>query len=106
MNFNQNLKSAIQATEKRLKQIAIQSEKLEREYQKLLLDLELTPELIEEYMADEDNFPEDVREEITAEMKLIDEKLALELSRIKDPLKTEQTTQKQGSVQPHWLFIR
>ena len=106
MNFSQNLKNKIQETEKRLKQLAIQSEKIHREYQKLLLDLELTPESIEEYMANEENFSADVREKIEIEIKKVDEKLALELSSIKDPLKNEQTTHEQSFVRPHWLFVR
>lgn len=96
----------LQKTEKKLAEISMTLKRLDLEYQKVLSDIDMTPEQLNAYVANPDNFDPPIWEHLQNEKKQHDEKLNLELSCITNPSKTKKALNERGAVQPHWLFVR
>lgn len=106
MAFEQKLEDKITTTQRKLKELSIKMEKLDHDYNKLLKELELTPEQLKNYIENPENFTQPIWEQLQNEKKMLDEKLNLELSRASDPNKTKQAYSEKGTIQQHWLFVR
>lgn len=105
--FNkESISDNILQTERKLKELSIKMEKVQQDYQKLLNEIGLSPEQISEYVDNPDNFSPPIWEMLQKERAHLDERLNLELSRIKDPRKNEKKYSDQAVIQQHWLFVR
>lgn len=106
MVINKNIEEKFQRTERKLKELSITLQRLNDEYQQFLKDLALTPTQLKEYVNDPANFSPSIWEQLQDEKKKLDEKLNLELSNLRDPLKVKEIFSEKGKIQPHWLFVR
>lgn len=106
MSVEEKLEDKIQKTEKRLRELSIIMKRLDREYQKLLEEMDTSPEQLKAYVDNSDNFAPPIWEQLQNEKKKLDEKLNLELSCVSDPTKTKKAISERASVQKHWLFVR
>lgn len=106
MSVKENLEDKIQETEKKLHEISLDMKRLDREYQNLLDEIELSPLELKEYVENPKNFSAPIWEQLQAEKKMLDEKLNLELNNIPDLLKTQKVFSERGKIQQHWLFVR
>lgn len=106
MLYKESMSDKILRTERKMKELSIQMEKIKRDYQKLLNEVSLSPQEISEHIDNPDNFPPPIWEKIQKERIQLDEKLNLELSLIKDPFKNQQSYSDQATIQQHWLFVR
>jgi hypothetical protein len=106
MSVKEKLEDKIVKTERRLKEFAIRLKRLDREYQRLLEELALTPEQLKDFAENPANFDPPIWEQLQNEKKKRDEILTLEIESIPDPNKTKQATSERGKVQQHWLYVR
>lgn len=106
MALEEKLQDKIQRQQRKMKEISISLERLDRDYQKIFKELALTPEQLQTYMENPENFTPPIWEELQNEKKKLDEGLNLELTRVRDPKKLKKTYSENGSIQQHWLFVR
>jgi len=106
MSVEEKLETKIQKTERKLLEMSIILKRLDREYQKLLDEMALTPEQLKAYVENPENFAPPIWEQLQNEKKMLDEKLNLELSCVPDLAKAKKTISERGTVQQHWLFVR
>lgn len=106
MSDKENLDQQLQQTMLKMKELAIKKEQLSHTYQQLLTDLGMTSEEVLTYTKNPDNFSPPIWEELQNEEKKLEEELNLELSLLRDPLKTKKSLSEQGMVKPHWIFVR
>jgi hypothetical protein len=106
MLYKESISDKILRTERKMKELSIQMEKIKNDYQQLLEELSLTPQQISHHINNPENFSPPIWEKIQKEKAHLDEKLNLELSQIKDPLKNEKGYLEQATIKQHWLFVR
>lgn len=92
--------------EMQLRQLSIQMEKLEREYQEILTKTNLSHEQIKNYVEDPSNFSLPIWERLQTEKIKLSEKLELAEKDVKDTKKLKKAFSERGFVRPHWIFVR
>lgn len=104
MPFLTDLDQSLEKTQFKLKEISIGLERLDREMHQIFSELEVDPkQLPTEHSY---HLPSSFWKGIQEDRKRLDNKLALALKNIKDPLKSKKTFSERGMVKPHWLFVR
>lgn len=101
-----NLEEKMQYTHHQMNEFLINLEKLDRDYQYLLNEIGLTPEQIQTYINNQNNFSSSVWETLQTQRKTLDEKLDLTLKGIPNANETKKTFSEKASIQQHWLFVR
>lgn len=92
--------------EKKIRELSIQTDTLEREFDQLLNDLKVTRDQLRIYIENKDYFSDKDWEEIERQKQELDHKLLLQLKNIVDPLKAKKSLQERKDIQPQWLFVR
>lgn len=105
MSLNSTLEEQIKKQEKRVQEIVIRMENLDRELDELFVDLKVTPEQLDTFISDKNNFTDENWEQLQNLRKVLEEKLQRELDNIRDPLKIKQTYSDRN-VGRHWIFVR
>lgn len=106
MVIEQKLEEKIHRTERRLLELSLHLQRLNQEHQKLLEELDLTPEQLKDFVENPENFPPPIWEQLQKEKKEWDEKLDLELKNVRNANKTKSVLSERGTIQQHWLFVR
>jgi chromosome segregation ATPase len=106
MAVQEKLEEKIHRTERKLIELSLHIQRLNREYQQLLDDLALTPKQLQEFVDNPNNFSPVIWEQLQNEKKKLDERLNLELNNVHDANKTKAVYSEKGKVQQHWLFVR
>lgn len=106
MFFNQKPEENHHQSQIKMRELSINMEKLDREYQKLLDHLGLNIEEIESHLENPENFSQPIWENLQNEKKKLDEKLNLAISSITDLKKTKKTFSERAQVQQNWVFVR
>jgi uncharacterized protein with NRDE domain len=91
---------------KQMCELNLKIEQLDDHFDTILNELDVTAEQLHTFTTNSNHFTSTSWEKIEADRKHLDEKLCLDLENIKDPLHVKKTFAKQGTVQPHWLFVR
>lgn len=89
-----------------LQELLIRIDTLDREVKVLLDELKVTPEQITQFVSEKDNFTQENWNELQTQRKMLDEKLTLQLSNIRNPKKTSKTLSEKKHIAPHWIFVR
>lgn len=106
MAIEEKLEERIHKTERKLIELSLHIQRLNREYQEILDDLALTPEQLKSFVENPANFTPPIWEQLQKEKKAMEEKLNLELNNVRDANKAKSTIAEKGKVQQHWLFVR
>ncbi len=96
----------IEQHEKKIKELSIQTETLEREFSQLLADLNVTRDQLRVYVENKSHFSDTDWEEMEKRKQELDQKLLLQLRSIVDPLKSRKALQGQKDIKPQWLFVK
>ncbi len=102
---NQKIDQDIAKNERAFQQLLIHMEGLNKEIDLFLQELKLTPEQLNVYLSNPQNFTEDNWQELQKQRQLLEEKLIRDLKNIRDPRKVEKAQQTRN-VQKHWLYVR
>jgi len=86
-------------------QLMIRIDSLDREIKGLLSELNISPEKLSTFVANQENFTEENWQELQKQRQLLDEKLNKELSNVRDPRKVKKNHEDRN-IQRHWLFVR
>lgn len=105
MFFKNDIEQTIENNDKKLTDLETQHELLEQEIQKLYQELKLTPEQINTFISNPDNFTENDWKELQDQKQKLDAKLQLDIENIRNPLKTKKTYANRR-VESNWLFVR
>lgn len=106
-NFKKdNLDEVIESNEKRIRELSIQIENLDKKIEDLYKELKLTPEQVNVFIENRSYHSDQAWEAIQKERQAINEKLRKELSNIIDPLKQKQKYSQMSVQQQHWLYVR
>lgn len=89
-----------------LKELLIQSENLDRNYQNLLNDLSLSENQLTQFMDNPGNFSSEEWSELESEKEKMQAMLEQQLSNVKDPKKTRKKYSQQKRVKNDWIFVR
>lgn len=106
MFTEQKLEEKLQKNELKLRELTIQMEKLEREYQAVITHVGVTGEEVEKYIQTEENFSEPIWERLQNEKKKLSIKTDHALGNVKDTRALKETFSKLGSIQRHWIPVR
>lgn len=100
------LEAKINRADKKMRELTLNIQRLSREYEKFLDDLDLTPEQLKIFVESPDSFSEQIRETLEIEKKKMGERLNLQLNNVRNANATQKTFSERGTVQQHWLFVR
>ncbi|CCB91819.1 Ankyrin family protein [Waddlia chondrophila 2032/99] len=100
-DFDEN----INKTQKEINELEIRNGQIDRDYSDLLSKLQITSEQLSRFIEKKENFTEKNWEQLQERKKEIEQKLATDLTNIRDPLKSKKALQDRN-VGSHWLFIR
>jgi len=91
--------------DKKIKEICIQTEKLNSDIKNYFNENNINPVEVALYLENKENFSDEEWEYIQDTRKKLDERLNLNLANIKDPRKAKKSYNDR-LVQPNWLFVR
>jgi chromosome condensin MukBEF ATPase and DNA-binding subunit MukB len=91
--------------EKKIKELEIANENLDRDIDDLLASQKVTPEQLNVFVDNPTHFSTKNWQELLEEKKRLDEKLQVSLDQIVSPKKTKAKRQSL-QTQPHWLFVK
>jgi hypothetical protein len=110
MLANQKLEKDSQT---KMQEIRRNMKKLDADFHQLLAELGLTSEQVHDFseqmdafIENPDHFSSPIWEKLLEEKKSLDEQVAINLANITDPIKTQKSFFEQGSIKPHWIFVR
>lgn len=106
MSKEDELYQKYQSTQQKLKELSIMSEKIERNYQAILRNLNFSPKQLKEYMENPDNFSPAIWEDMQKEKEKMDEMLKLQMTAVRDPSKIKKKYSERARVKQNWLFVR
>jgi len=107
MSLDEELKENIQTTHLiHMHELAIQMERMEKEYQELLQELGLTQEQLKKDIENPDNYSVPIWKILQEEKIRLNEKFSMELSNLPNPFKTLQRLAEQKEIKRHWIFVR
>lgn len=101
-----NLQNRLQQNELKMRELTINLERLDLEYQQLFQEVGLTLAQIQTYISNEANFSQSIWEKFQKQKKELDEKLKLTLDNVTDPAHLKKKFSERGSIQNHWIFVR
>lgn len=103
--FRENAEQQTEKNEQLFQQLLIRVDALDREVKGLLDELKVSPEQVQAYLSDPDNFTSENWESIQTERKALEERLKRELENIRNPAKTKKALEDRN-VGRHWLFVK
>lgn len=103
---NNNFENQIALNEKKFKELTIQFEKMEREYNKLIQELQVDMTQIGEYLDNRDNFDEETWKAMEDFKKSLDEKYESIMSQKRDVGKSKDSWDLMKNHRPHWIPVR
>lgn len=105
MFLSKDLEQVLDDKNKKIQELAIRNESLDRETNKFLEELKVTAEQLSAFIENKDNFSEKNWQELQKEKEKLDRKLEAEISSITNP-KEVKKTYKSRNVDHRWLFVR
>ncbi|NGX43057.1 MAG: hypothetical protein K940chlam7_01348 [Chlamydiae bacterium] len=100
-----DVEKTIENNEKKIKELAIKVETLDREAAELLEELNVTPEQLTAFIENKKNFTDQNWEELQDHRKTLDQKLKTELENIRNPRKTEKTYSEM-KIDKQWIPVK
>lgn len=101
----QDIDEIIVKTQKKIDELQIRNGKLDSDSTDLLTELKVTSDQLSQFIVKKENFTEKNWEQLQERKKEIEEKLATDLSCVRDPQKSKKALQERN-VGSHWLFVR
>lgn len=102
---SKDLEQILEDKNKKIQELSIRNESLDRETRKLLEELKVTPEQLTAFVSKKENFTENNWQELQKEKDKLDRKLETEISSIRNPNAVKKAY-KSRKVDPRWLFVR
>lgn len=100
-----NIEEKLNMNEKKLREMSIRLEKLDRDIANFLHEMEVTPEQLTAFISKKEHFTEGNWEELQKHKKQLDEKLEVELKNVRNPLKAKKALASLN-VNRHWLYVK
>jgi len=100
-----DLEKILEDKNKKIKELAIRNENLDRETKAFLNELKVTPDQLTTFIEDKDNFTEENWKELHKERNKLDEKLQTEIKSIRNPLDVKKAYSER-KIDTHWLFVK
>jgi hypothetical protein len=104
--YEKKLKEMILSAQQNLQELAIQRDKLDREYQRLCEELDSTPEDLKNHAEDSDNYTQPIWEFLNNEKQNLETRYSADLNSIRDVKKLKKTFSENQFIQPHWIHVR
>lgn len=95
----------LQNNERKIEELSIQFEALDREIHGLLQELNVTPEQLTQFVNTKQNFTDENWDQLQEEHKKMQEKLQVELQNIRNPQQMKKRYAERF-VGNNWLFVR
>ena len=105
-HLEKKLKNMILSAQLNIQELTIQSEKLEREYEKLCIDLETTPEKLQIHAENPTNYGQPIWEFLQNEKLKLETRYSHDADNVRDLSKLEKTFSERKSIQQHWIHVR
>lgn len=99
------LENKSKQNEKKLRELTLQYERLNKDIEKFFIDLDVLPEQLSSLASNPDHFPPKAWEELKRLHKELEERLEKDLSSIRDVSKTKKSFEEKN-VARHWIFCR
>jgi hypothetical protein len=104
--YNNNFENNEAVSEKKIKELTIQFERMEREYNQLVSDLQIDLTKIGEFLDNKGNFDEDSWKAMEEFKKGLDEKYQVMMNQKTDQLKSKSSWDNLKALRPHWIPVR
>lgn len=100
------LDNEIQAAERKLKEVLIRTESLDREAKELLSELKVTPQQLTAFVNNKEHFTEKNWQELLALRSQIDEQLRCQLAQIRNPKDLKEKRAGLQDIKLNWISVR
>jgi len=97
------LEETIDANEKRLNELLGKIDEIDRETTEMFTELEVTPDQVQKFLDNEENFTDEHRAEIRRQKEEID---AVSNREVRDIGKVRKAQKERGTIQNNWIFVR
>lgn len=104
MLFN-TLENKSKQNEKKLRELTLQYERLNKDIEQFFTDLDVKPEQLSQMASNPDNFTPKAWEELKRLHKELEERLEKDLSSIRDIGKAKKSFEEKN-VSRHWIYCR
>ncbi|MCB1112625.1 MAG: hypothetical protein H7A37_01850 [Chlamydiales bacterium] len=105
MFFESSPEFKIRQNEKKLRELRVRVDSLNKEVDGFLTSLGVSSEQLTAYVENRENFDDETWEKLQDERQKLDAKLTFELESVSDPTKTKKAYETLN-VAPHWIFVR
>lgn len=100
-----DIEQILEDKNKKITELSIRNESLDREMENLYKELKVTPEQLSSFIQKEENFTEKNWKEMQKEKEKLDQKLQTEIKSIRNP-KEAKKAYSQRKINPQWLFVK
>ena len=97
------LEETIEANEKRLTELLHKIDEIDRETTEMFTELEVTPDQVQKFLENEENFAAEHRAEIDRQKKEIDQVTSREVRNLS---KLRKSHKERSTIQNNWIFVR
>jgi seryl-tRNA synthetase len=105
MSFDHKLEERILTAQRKIQEMTINLENLDREFNQLLSESGLEAAQIEAYIKEMERSKDPIWETLKAEQDQLNQNLENRLTQIKDPKKLQQVFSEKASIQSHWIYV-
>src|SRR5262245_24830884 len=100
-----NLDQHLEEKNKKIKELIIRNEVLDKETKKFIEELKVTTEQLTAFIEKQENFTEKNWKELQKEKNKIEQRLHTDLISMRNPLEVKKTYAER-KIDQHWLFVR
>lgn len=94
------------AAERKLKEVLIHTESLDREAKELLSELKVTPQQLTAFVNNKEHFTEKNWQELLALRSQLDERLRCQLAQVRNPKELKKKRAGLQDIQRNWICVR
>ena len=105
MFFTKSREDSTLTNEKKLKELSMEFENLNRTVEAFFSEWNVSEDTITEYNQLQSQFSEEAWTQLNAERLKLEAKLKSELNHVRNPLEAKKRYEERN-VAPHWLFVR
>lgn len=101
-----SIDNKIADTERKINEMLLRTEQLDREIKELLAELQVTPQQLTALVSSKEHFTDKNWEQLLEQRQKLDEKLQQDLAQIRNPKLQKQKLQSLKDISSTWIAVR
>jgi septal ring factor EnvC (AmiA/AmiB activator) len=104
--FEENIEQKIESNKKKIELHQLRFERLEKGFEQIYKEINITPEDLSEYLNNCTNFSTEVWNRLEEFRAELDHKLKKELENVQNLAKTANAYSERKNIRPTWIYVR